>query len=228
MFMKGWKIACCLSVVLALMILAPGRAAAQPGTSCDDNARAAFASAVQSGASEAQLESQFGHCRHAFQEPVCSQPSAAVADSGIESMVSEAKKVTNFNTWYERMNGCGYHPQAEMLGCDVEIRQFGGYGGYPGGTFEHVRFCMDCDRNGTWDYTTLGFVHVTDNISVNPAPPWFHLAYATTFAAPALCTNNNGQQTNVRAILSWAWVPPGCNSLPYWGNMIDFTARRDP
>ena len=126
------------------------------------------------------------------------------------------------------MNGCGYHPQAEMLACDVEIRQLGGYGAFPGGTFEHVRFCMDCDRNGTWDFTTLGFVHVTNNIAPNPTPSWYHLAYATTFAAPVACTVNNGGQANVRAILQWAAVPAGCNSVPYWGNIINFTARRDP
>jgi hypothetical protein len=218
----------CLSVVLALMILAPGGAAAQPGTTCDDNARAAFASAVKSGAAETQLESQFGHCRTAFQEPVCSSPSASATEGELDSMFSAVKTIINYNTYYEKMNGCGHHPQAEMVGCDVEIRRPTGYGAHPGGTFENVRFCMDCDRNGTWDFTTIGFVHVTDNISLNPVPPWFHLAYATTFAAPALCTNNDGQQTNVRAILSWAWVPTTCNSVPYWGNIINFTARRDP
>jgi hypothetical protein len=218
-----WKSVCCLA--LACAVLAPAAAPAQ--VPCDDNARADFAAMVAAGATEADLEAKYGHCRDAYQEPVCS-PTAVDNTKGLTPFADEIKVVTNFNTFYERMNGCGYHPQAEMLACDVEIRQLGGYGGFPGGTFEHIRFCMDCDRNGTWDYTTLGFVHVTNNATPGPVPPWFHLAYATTFAAPALCTNNDGRQTNVRAILSWAAVPANCNSQPFWGNRIDFTARRDP
>lgn len=235
MFAKSWKLVCCLSFVLALMVLAPGSAAAQPGTACDDNARAAFAASVDAGATEEELEAQFGHCRNAFSEPVCTagtSPSTAKALTSRagepRNVVSQVKSFLNSNTYYERMNGCGYHPQGEMVACDVEIRQLWGYGGFPGGTNEYVRYCLDCNRDNIWDYTTLGFVHVTDNIAAGPVPSWYHLAYATTFAAPALCTNNDGQQTNVRAILSWAWVPPNCNSRPYWGNTINFTARRDP
>lgn len=220
--MRNWKTLCCLSFVLAFVALAPSAAAQEK---CDDASRANFAAAVEAGATEEELEAQFGHCRTAFTEPACT---ASSAEEGIASMVGEVKTVVNYNTSYERMNGCGYHPQAEMLACDVEIRQLGGYGAFPGGTFEHVRFCMDCDRNGTWDFTTLGFVHVTNNVAPGPTPSWYHLAYATTFAAPALCTNNDGRQTNVRAILQWAAAPQGCNSIPYWGNIINFTARRDP
>lgn len=223
MFAKSWKVVCCLSFVLVFVALAPRSAAA--AEACDDSSRANFAAAVDAGATEEDLEAQFGHCRSAYTEPVCTSTASA---EGMASMVADAKSVVNYNTFYEKMNGCGYHPQAEMLACDVEIRQFGGYGGFPGGTFEHVRFCMDCDRNGTWDFTTLGFVHVTDNAAAGPAPSWFHLAHATTFAAPALCTNNDGQQTNVRAILSWAAQPTNCNFAPFWGNIINFTARRDP
>ena len=223
--MRKWNALCGLSL-LAFVALAPSASAQEK---CDSASRANFAAAVAAGTPEADLEAQFGHCRTAYTEPVCSTPTTASAsDSEFDSMFSEVKSVVNYNTSYERMNGCGYHPQAEMLGCDVEIRQLGGYGGFPGGTFENVRFCMDCDRNGTWDFTTLGFVHVTDNAAAGPTPSWFHLAYATTFAAPALCTVNDGRQTNVRAILSWAAQPANCNSIPFWGNIINFTARRDP
>lgn len=220
MFSKGWKIACCLFLVLASTAVAQEK--------CDDASRANFAEAVRNGVPDDQLEAQFGHCRTAFSEPICPNGTAANAADGLDSMTGEIKQIINYNTSYERMNGCGYHPQAEMLGCDVEIRQLGGYGGFPAGTFEYVRFCMDCNRDNIWDFTTLGFVHVTNNVAAGPVPPWFHLAYATTFAAPALCTNNDGQQTNVRAILQWAAPPQNCNSVPYWGNIINFTARRDP
>lgn len=80
----------------------------------------------------------------------------------------------------------------------------------------------------------LGSVHVTDNFAAGPVPSWYHLALASTAGAPAACTANNGGQTNVRVILSWAAVPPACanagfvQAMPVWGNRIDFTARRDP
>jgi hypothetical protein len=221
-----WKVVCCLSLALALMALAPRAASAQ---ACDNATRASFAQDVASGASDADLEAKYGACRNAYAEPVCPVASDTVKSaSGELSPTEDVKSVINFNTFFERMNGCGYHPQAEMVGCDVEIRQFGGYGGFPGGSFENVRFCLDCNRDGIWDYTTLGFVHVTDNVAPGPVPPWFHLAHATTFDAPLLCTNNDGGQTNVRAILSWAARPTNCNYQPFWGNIINFTARRDP
>lgn len=230
---KGWKIVCSLSVALALMILVPGGAAAQPGTSCDDSARAAFAAAVASGATDQELEDQFGHCRTAYTEPPCSpepgdDAGLASVTGEIRSVVAPVKSVVNSNIFYERMNGCGYHPQAELLACDVEIRRLTGYGGFPGGSNEFVRFCMDCDRNGTWDFTTVGSVHVTNNVAAGPVPSWYHLAYGWSTSAPNFCTANNGGQANVRAILSWAAVPANCNSVPFWGNIINFTARRDP
>ncbi len=221
-----WKSISCLTLALGFAILAPGTASAQ---ACDDNARAQFASAVAAGTPESALEQQFGHCRYAFTEPVCTQTSSVrSASKGLSSSGEKIKTVTNFNTFYERMNGCGYHPQSEVVACDVEIRQLTGYGAFPGGSFERVRFCLDCDRNGTWDFSTVGSVHVTNNVAMGPTPSWYHLAFAGTAAAPALCVGNDGQQTNVRAILSWVWVPPNCNSVPFWGNIINFTARRDP
>lgn len=221
-----WKTVCCLTLALVFAALMPRSVAAQDLEKCDDSSRANFAEAVAAGASEEELEARFGHCRE--EEDASGGTSGESAGKGLTSSFEKIKFVSNYNTTYERMNGCGYHPQAEMVACDVEIRQFGGYGGYPWGTFEHVRFCLDCDRNGTWDYSTLGFVHVTDNAAPGPTPSWYHLAYATTFAAPALCTNNDGRQTNVRVILSWALSPGDCGFRPYWGNSIDFTARRDP
>ena len=235
MFVKSWKLACCLSFVLALLLLAPGGAAAQQGTACGDSVRAAFAAAVAAGASEQELEDQFGHCRTVYTEPPCTSGTNAVTDEGFDSMTSQVKSVVgqvksvvNFNIFYERMNGCGYHPQAELVACDVEIRQLTGYGAFPGGTNEFVRFCLDCDRNGTWDFTTVGSVHVTNNVAAGPVPSWYHLAYGLTGGAPNFCTANNGGQANVRAILSWAVAPANCNSVPFWGNIINFTARRDP
>ena len=231
MFSKGWKIACCL-----LLVLVPMGAAAQPGTACNDSVRAAFAAAVANGATEQELEDQFGHCRTAYTETPCTPPSSSAdTDEGLASnareikgVVAPIKTITNFNVFYERMNGCGYHPQAEVLACDVEISQLTGYGAFAGGSTEFVRFCMDCNRDGIWDFSTVGSVHVTNNIAMAPVPSWYHLAFASSAGAPAACTANNGGQANVRAILSWAAVPANCNSVPFWGNIINYTARRDP
>lgn len=228
MYLKSCSTLWATVFCLALAVLVGAPAAAQDETVCDENARAAFANAVESGASEDELEAQFGHCRTNEAEPVCTTAAGTKSGSGLTATSSAIQVITNFNTFFERMTGCGYHPQAELVACNVEIRQRGGYGGFPGGTFEHVLFCFDCDRNGVFEFTTRGFVHVTDNVAVQPTPSWYHLAYATTFAAPPICTTNNGGQGNVRAILSWAAQPANCFSTPFWGNRIDFTNRRDP
>jgi hypothetical protein len=222
MIEKSWKVAGYLSLALALVFFTPKPAAAQGTENCDDQSRANFAEMVASGASEEELEARFGHCREA------GDVSGEETLKKLSPSIDKYQTVFNFNTSYERLNSCGYHPQAEMIACDVEIRQYGGYGGSPWGSFEYVRFCLDWDINDTWDFSTLGFVHVTDNIAPRPTPGWYQLAYATTFAAPAVCTNNDGRQMRARAILSWALPPPDCNFRPYWGNIIDSTVRRDP
>jgi hypothetical protein len=226
---KRFRIACCLLALAAGLGWAPAVSAQV----CDDATRQNFAIDVANGFTASQLETKYGFCRSG---------SAAVfddTDSGFSSVGQAIKVGLNANTAWERMNGCGYHPQAETASCDVEIRLLGGYGGFPGGTFEHVRFCLDCDRNGTWDFQTLGFVHVTDNVAAGPIPPWFHEAHATTFAAPVACTANNGGQGTMRTILSWAALPPPCANgtslvaapfqpMPIFGNAFDETIRRDP
>ncbi|MCP3140506.1 hypothetical protein [Pyxidicoccus xibeiensis] len=186
----------------------PLSADAQPQP-CDDSVRAAYQRAVKAGASEAALEAQFGHCRTA-------------QTAGLEAVI------TNFNVSYERMNSCGLHPQQRRAACDVEIRRNSGYGG-AAGSFEHVRFCFDCDSNGVWDASVVGSVHVTDNAFPGmQAPPWYHSANAVSNAPPAVCPWGSGHAIRMRAILSWVAVPASCNSIPIWGNRIDFPARLDP
>lgn len=218
--------------VLALLSVVPAVAAAAVAqTPCDETVRQQFQQKVADGATEADLEAAFGHCRENFEEPVCTEPGTTFG-----SISAASKTVTNNGSiYYERMNGCGYHPQAEMLTCDVELRRRFGYGGFPGGTNEHVLFCMDCNRDGFWDYATLGSVHVTDDVSGGPLPFFFN-AFASTWAAPpgANCTPNNGTAINVKAVLSWVWRPnvvrlADCtNFRPFWGNTIFFTSRNDP
>jgi hypothetical protein len=193
------------SLALLFVVGAPLMASAQV---CDDNARAAYQNAVNAGATESQLEAQFGQCRGTVTQGV-------VATS------------TNFNIFYEKMNSCGLHPQQRRPACDVEIRQNTGFGAFPAGSNEFVRFCFDCDLNGVFEYSVVGSVHVTNNTSVQ-GPSWYHSANAVAANTPATCMWGSGRTIRMRAILSWAAQPATCTSKPIWGNWIDFQARLDP
>lgn len=212
----------CAVFVAALVLPLPVRAQT---TGCDDNTRKQFNLDVASGSTDADLEAKYGHCRFAYTEP----PLCATNPKIIAFIPS--------NIFYERMNGCGYNPQTKVVGCDVEIRRPTGYGAFgaaPAGSFERIRVCLDCNRDGVWDFQALGSVHVTDNVAAAPIPSWYHLASVSTATAPAACNANNGGQTDVRVLLSWSAIPPACvnaalvQPVAVWGNLINFTARRDP
>jgi hypothetical protein len=224
------KTSAALCGVAAIALLSALGTPAVQAQTCDDSIRAQFAADVANNVSESVLETRYGHCRGIATADSCLDKPVTLNldDDGYGSISEAVKSVVNYNVSYEQMNGCGYHPQAELVACDVEIKRTTGYGAFPTGTFEHVLFCFDCDQNGTWEFSTRGFVHVTNNIAAAPTPSWYHLAYSSTFHAPTTCTTNNGGQSNVRAILSWALAPATCTSVPFWGNIINYTARRDP
>lgn len=192
----------CLAVVA--VFLSGSAAVAQI---CGQSVREGFMQDVAMGKSWEELEMTYGHCR-------------------------QDKSFTNTptgSTYYEKMNSCGYQPKDEMVFCDVEVLRRFGYGPFPIGTHEYVLFCLDCNNDGQYDwqdYQAMGIVHVTDDISGGPLSFYF-AAWANTQPATTVCTLDDGQVTNVRAILSWVWMPTGCNFIPIWGNQIDFTARRD-
>jgi hypothetical protein len=231
-----------LAVATALAVVAYPATPAAAQTACDETVRQQFLTEVEDGATEAKLEAGYAQCRQNLEPPVCSTQTAELAGFGLDE---KTKTVTNNGSiFYERMNGCGYHPQAETLACDVEVRQRFGYGGFPGGSNEHVLFCLDCNRDGAWDYASLGSVHVTDDVSGGPLSFYFNVS-ATTWAAPLRnpntpppnfvnCTVNNGAAIDVKAVLSWALRPDPVNLTscytfrPFWGNSFVFTARNDP
>jgi hypothetical protein len=196
-----------LGLLVAVGAGFPLTAAAQTQV-CDENTRAAFQRAVEAGAAEDELEAQFGKCR----------------ETATQSLTAV---ITNFNTFYERMNSCGLHPQQRRPACDVEIRQNFGYGAFPAGSNENVLFCFDCDLNGIFEYVVGGSVHVTNNISPQ-GPSWYHSANAVAANTPATCAWGSGRTIRIRAILSWAARPTSCAYKPIWGNWIDFQARLDP
>jgi len=229
-----------VAIVLTAIALPAAPAAAQ--TACGASERQQFLTAVENGATQAQLEAGYAHCRENLEPPSCS---GEISTSGAFGLDEKLKTVTNNGSiYYERMNGCGYHPQSESLACDVELRRTFGYGGFPGGSNEHVLFCVDCNRDGAYDYATLGSVHVTDDTSGGPLSFYFHV-FATTWAAPLRnpntpppsfvnCTVNSGSAIDVKAVLSWALRPDPVNLStcytfnPFWGNTIFFTSRNDP
>jgi hypothetical protein len=206
-------------MVLGLALLNANAASAQI---CDASVRQDYKNDVANGASVAFLESKYGHCREVF--PHCGTSGNAADEKTKAGFI--------FNNFYEQTNGCGYHPQNRIVGCDVEIKQpfgFGPFGAAPLGSTEFVRFCLDCDNNGTWEFSTVGTVHATDNVAAVPTPSWYHLVTQSA-AGAALCVPNNGAQGRMRTILSWSFMPPSCVNFQgiIWGNVMDVTIRRDP
>lgn len=215
----------------ALLLLAAGPAQSQV---CDQGVREQFAQIVQellaSGADPAEieqtLEDMFGHCRD---DGTVLPPALKAPGTDLQPRAGAFKIVVNSGSiFYEQMTGCGYHPQAEQVSCDVELRQRFGYVPFPTGSTEHVLFCFDCNQDGLFEFSTRGNVHVTDDISGGPLNFYFE-AHSTTFHAPAGCTANDGLNTTILARLSWFVPVATCTSPPQiWGNDILFTARRDP
>lgn len=204
------------ALILTALLLAAVTAASS-AFACDEATRQQFLDDVAAGIAPDELEAIYGPCRNAGQQPT-SQKLISIISTG--------------NTFFEDLNGCGYNPQSKEVACDVEVKQFGGYGGFPTGSQEYVRFCFAC---GTTSLTPpffnaefLGTVHVTNDIGSGGTPPFFFEASSRTWSAPPPCTAADGLAFTVRAILSWAVPPANCFAAPVWGNQITFNARRDP
>ncbi len=215
------KVVCVFSLVFltvaisAFMDERSVKAQVTPAPVCNEEVRSDFQKKIDEGMGDKDIEELYGYCRN------------DKTNDAEKAFVTGMVVTNSGSTYFERMNACGYHPQAENVTCDVEVLRPFGYGPYPSGSNEHVLFCLDCNGDGVFDFRTLGSVHVTNNIS-NSKPSWFFNAHSTTWAAPNMCTVNNGGVTYVRAILSWVARPTHCQYKPIWGNQIDFTTRRDP
>ncbi|HEX2254879.1 MAG TPA: hypothetical protein VHQ65_16560 [Thermoanaerobaculia bacterium] len=214
-----------LSAFACAVVLFAGAAAGQTTQPCGDSERQAFQADANAGLDSQALAAKWAHCNTGVQ----SVPSNATA--GPLEVVTAASKVflnTIGSTFYEQLNSCGYHPQGEIVTCDVEVKRTTWYGTFPAGSNEYVRFCFDCNNDGLWENSTLGIVHVTNDISAGPLPFYFN-AYATTHQ---FCPQNDGQDFRIRALLAWQQpLTHGACGQPaqvVWGNGIDFTARRDP
>lgn len=216
-------------------------AVAQDSIGCGDSVHEQFAIDAENGLSDDDLEALYGHCANYVEPTTCPTepaPTTLLSDPiGLQSQSAATKVVTNRNIYYERMNGCGYHPQSGVVACDVEIRRAFGYAGIgapPFGSFEHVIFCGDCNGNGFLgdfgDFVRRATVHTNDHNFFWPFnPSHYHLTFASN--PPTGCLTLNGRPVQFRAILSWARPPASCAGAGFgrpWGNQIDWTARLDP
>ena len=173
---------------------------------------------AEGGAPISDLFEAYAHCANEVAQPVGTNgPGEKViaVNNGVGS------------TFYEQMNGCGYHPQIGVAACDVEVKRTTWYGNYPTGSNEHVTFCFFC--GGGW-IPVPGSVHVTNDIS-GTQPSYGFMAFAVAPNACPVPGGGTGVSFPIRATLSWA-VPAGnpCSNNPslVWGNRITFDTRDDP
>ncbi len=218
-----------LWALLGMLIALPVAAAEQAVVTqaiCGADDRQAFLNAANDGAPAEDLVAQFAHCMTDATDGL-TDPGEKAADLPGSNIITINNGLAS--TFYEQMNGCGYHPQVGAAACDVEIKQtfgFGPFGPAPFGSTEFVDFCFLC--GGAW-IPVQGTVHVTDDIS-GVAPSYGMMAFA--FAPPACgVPAGTGAPLTIRATLSWG-VPAiaPCTAAPtmVWGNQITFDTRDDP
>ncbi len=212
-------------VLITLPVAAAEQAALEQAV-CGADEREAFLNAANDGVPAEELVALFAHCLDSATD--------GLTDPGEKALGLPEDKIITINnalanTFYEQMNGCGYHPQIGFAVCDVEIKQtfgFGPFGPAPLGSTEFVDFCFVC---GGAVIPVQGTVHVTDNISL-ALPSYGMMAFA---AAPPACgvPAGTGAAFTIVATLSWG-VPAiaPCTAAPImvWGNRITFDTRDDP
>jgi hypothetical protein len=154
-----------------------------------------------------------------------------------------------WNTKYEELTGCGYHPQRRELVCVVKVKQKNGYNGkapqfggtwnYPG-SLEWVRFCV-FDWNPpsaasstnpftpTWQWRAVGLSAVRLHDETQGASgPW---NYGVVIQADQKLHQLllEGHTFWARAALSWNYPSPNVSWCPsgYWGNAHMFKIKLD-
>lgn len=192
--------------------------------------------ALQTGIEPEQISEVYTACYPPV-EPVFNEGK----DRGeIAKAASEPQNELNFvipqkwNTHYEEITGCGYHPQRRELACVVKLNQPYGYGGpppYPAnpGSFEWVKFCVFYNTFPIgWESVNTSAVHVHDK-SFAMSPP-YHYSVAIQANPRLHQALVNGQTLWAGATLSWGFPPPAVPwcSPGYWGNSTYFKIKLDP
>lgn len=226
----------CAALAMAALFSYSSPSFAQPCTVTRDQ----LAADVNSGMSPDEINAKYAGCVAADQAatgtPAASgQDSTAAAGTVIQSPLppptSQSTMIFTYpsSVFYEEQKACGYHPQREELDCTVQIKQRFGFGGGPAigaGSNEFILFCVDYgDGLGLVPVHTNG-VHVHDEV-FGVQPSWY-FGVVVQSNPRLLALINNGRTLKARSILSWNVPPAACNTVPFWGNWLDFRIRLDP
>ena len=166
-----------------------------------------------------------------------------ISDLQVQLQATSALATQSGSIVFGELKACGFYPQETRLACVIEIKQQLGYAGPVGaaGSMEHVYFCVDWDNNGTFtqlESAGQGSVQMHDETQPTSAkPPWVYAVYRDFNPFGGSRTSNSGTSATtvssaptfrVKATLSWAAAPTGCNYIPVWGNSLVFQIRMDP
>jgi len=166
-----------------------------------------------------------------------------ISDLQGQLQATSALATQSGSTVFEELKACGFYPQETRLACMIEIKQQLGYAGPVGapGSMEHVYFCIDWDNNCIFtqlESAGQGTVQMHDEPHPTQAkPPWVYAIYRdfnpfgdsrTSNSGTSASTVSSAPTFRVKATLSWAVAPTGCNYIPVWGNSMVFQIRMDP
>lgn len=142
---------------------------------------------------------------------------------------SKELKSLKENKTYEEVVCVSYQPKNSVVHATVKLKQDTGYNGSPctNGSFEHVRFYVDYNRDGNWvdeghaSFKVFDFGLDTDlcfNVNKKISPD------------KRTCCDKKPVLPKVRAILSWQVVPPANQPdwKPYWGNVNETNIQIEP
>ncbi len=149
-----------------------------------------------------------------------------------DSQIKPVKKIIG-NTFYEELTCIGYNPDANLLEATIQIKRPTGYGGTlcQPGTREYVRFFVN--YGGGWVDAGVVATNVHDLPNANDCAgqPNKPLSYVVTQRFdPKRDRCGRPILPQVRAILSWEWMPPVGNENwpPVWGNVLECRIQIKP
>jgi len=229
------------TLLWAVLVLAAFLASSAPILAQCTVTRDQLAADVNSGLSPDEINAKYAGCVAADQAGTGAtaatgqESTAAATGTIIQSPLpppgSPSTMIFTYpsSVFYEEQKACGYHPQREELDCTVQIKQRFGFAGVPAigaGSNEFILFCVDYgDGLGLVPVNTNG-VHVHDE-PFGVQPSWY-FGVVVQSNPRLLALINNGRTLKARSILSWNVPPAACNTVPFWGNWLDFRIRLDP
>jgi hypothetical protein len=130
------------------------------------------------------------------------------------------------STFYERIRGAGYHPEADCLGAAIELRRPVGYG--ESGTPERVQFYVDWNGDGRFAPAGASPADVAfcahDNGDIEQTPVSY-VVCAHQLVRPPDAPSRAAYR--MRVILSWQEPITGPDFVPLWGDRQEYLIRLD-